>query len=76
MPTPSHASRHTVPFRVEPCSLTNWRCRCCGALLGRYLDHRLQISFARGHDYYATLPVTTRCRSCKTLNELAARALA
>jgi len=62
----------TSPRRDKRC-LTNWRCRSCGHLLGRYLDHRMQISFARGHEYYVTLPVTTRCRSCRSLNELTPR---
>lgn len=66
-----------IPFPTSPRgdarSLTNWRCRSCGALLGRYLDRRMQISFARGHEYYVTLPVTTRCRTCKSLNELTPR---
>ena len=61
---------HRATTRNVSDSLTNWRCRCCGALLGRYLDHRMQISFARGHEYYVTLPVTTRCRTCRSLNEL------
>jgi phage FluMu protein Com len=61
--------------RADSRRLTNWRCRQCGALLGRYLDHRMQITFARGHEFYVTLPVTTRCRRCKSLNELAAHPL-
>lgn len=71
MATPTTAIP-TSPRR-DARSLTNWRCRSCGQLLGRYLDHRMQISFARGHEYYVTLPVTTRCRTCKSLNELALR---
>ena len=64
---------HRATTRKDSDSLTDWRCRCCGHLLGRYLDHRMQISFARGHEYYVTLPVTTRCRTCKSLNELSGR---
>lgn len=51
--------------------LPAWRCSCCGGVLGRKLPGRLEICFSRGHSYYATLPVTARCRSCKTMNELA-----
>jgi len=50
--------------------LPAWRCACCGGVLGRKLPGRLEIRFSRGHSYYATLPVTARCRTCKTMNEL------
>ena len=51
-----------------------WRCRGCGRLLGVVLDERLEIRFARGHQYRASLPVSCVCRNprCNTLNELAA----
>jgi hypothetical protein len=50
--------------------LPAWRCICCGGVLGRKMPGRLEIRFSRGHSYYATLPVTARCRTCKTMNEL------
>ena len=73
MSTQPKIERRKITTRTG--SLTNWRCRCCGALLGRHAGHRMQITFARGHDYYVTLPVTTRCRTCKSLNELTASPL-
>jgi len=33
---------------------------------------RLHIRFARGHEYLVGFPVTSICRSCRTLNELVA----
>jgi len=49
-----------------------WRCRGCGHLLGIADGNRLQIRFARGHQYWAALPVTCVCKNprCNTLNEL------
>ncbi len=73
MATPTTPNHRTSPAHRATGRLTAWRCRGCGALLGRYLDRRMQISFARGHEYYVTLPVTTRCRTCKSLNELSGR---
>ena len=50
-----------------------WRCKGCGRLLGIVEYDRLEIRFARGHQYRVTLPVTCVCRNpqCNTLNELA-----
>lgn len=48
-----------------------WRCTRCGKLLGILEDARLHIRFARGHEYIVGFPVTSVCRSCRTLNELA-----
>ncbi|MCU9848936.1 hypothetical protein OEZ60_13070 [Defluviimonas sp. WL0024] len=73
MATRTETHRSSPRPRAGDDPLCNWRCRCCGALLGRYLDNRLQIRFARGHEYYVTLPVTTRCRTCMSLNELVGR---
>ena len=73
MTTRTEHQNHSLAPRAGSDPMTNWRCRSCGALLGRYLDHRLQIQFARGHEYYVTLPATTRCRSCRSLNELTGR---
>jgi phage FluMu protein Com len=47
-----------------------WRCTRCGKLLGVLEGNRLHIRFARGHEYIVGLPVTSVCRSCRTLNEL------
>jgi len=48
-----------------------WRCTRCGKLLGLREGDRLHIRFARGHEYLVGFPVTSICRSCRTLNELA-----
>lgn len=48
-----------------------WRCRTCSKLLGVTSKNRLQIRFARGHQYAVGLPAATTCRGCGTLNELA-----
>lgn len=50
-----------------------WRCTRCGKLLGVLEDDRLHIRFARGHQYIVGFPATSVCRSCRTLNELAAQ---
>jgi hypothetical protein len=49
-----------------------WRCRGCGRLLGVVANGRLEIRFARGHQYHTALPATCVCRNpdCNTLNEL------
>jgi len=47
-----------------------WRCTRCGKLLGLREGDRLHIRFARGHEYLVGFPVTSICRSCRTLNEL------
>lgn len=47
-----------------------WRCSRCGKLLAVVRGDRLHIQFARGHEYFVGFPAATRCRSCKTLNEL------
>jgi len=47
-----------------------WRCENCNARLAdRQRDH-LEIQFARGHRYVASLPATAACRRCGRLNHL------
>jgi hypothetical protein len=46
-----------------------WRCTC-GKLLGVVEKGRLQIRFARGHQYLVGFPASTVCRGCGSLNEL------
>ncbi len=53
-----------------------WRCTRCRKLLGLMEGDRLHIRFARGHEYLVGFPVTSICRSCRTLNELAEPCLA
>ncbi len=48
-----------------------WRCTRCRKLLGLMEGDRLHIRFARGHEYLVGFPVTSICRSCRALNELA-----
>jgi len=47
-----------------------WRCTKCGKLLGVLEGDRLYIEFTRGHRYIVTLPATTVCRACHSLNEV------
>lgn len=49
-----------------------WRCQGCNRLLGVVDRGRLEIRFARGHQYRVALPATCVCRNprCNTLNEL------
>ena len=54
------------------CGMANsdWRCTRCDKLLGRVLDDRLHLRFARQHEYHAALPASCTCRGCGALNEL------
>lgn len=49
-----------------------WRCKGCGNLLGILDGNRIEIRFARGHQYLVGFPVTCVCRDprCNTLNEI------
>lgn len=50
--------------------MKEWRCIRCNKLLAVIDGDRLHIRFARGHEYLVGYPVTSVCRSCRTLNEL------
>ena len=52
----------------------DWRCTCCGKLLGQFRGDRLHVRFTRGHEYLVSLPAQATCRGCGTLNEAAAPA--
>ncbi|WP_423209302.1 hypothetical protein E2976_15010 [Paracoccus yeei] len=52
----------------------DWRCNCCGKLLGVRRDGVMHLSFARGHEYLVSLPATATCRGCGTLNQATAPA--
>ena len=54
----------TAPMKLE------WRCKRCGKLLGVVDGVHLHIRFARGHEYFVSLPVTSICRNCGIPNEL------
>ncbi len=62
LPTPKPADQHPA--------LRDWRCQRCFKLLGRHDGARVQLHFARGHQYFAAMPVTAICRCCGKLNEL------
>jgi len=47
----------------------DWRCICCGKLLGIHRDGQMHLSFARGHEYLVNYPATATCRGCGTLNQ-------
>lgn len=47
----------------------DWRCTCCGKLLGQRHGSVVLVQFARGHQYRSPRPVSAVCRSCDTLNE-------
>lgn len=49
---------------------TEWRCQQCGKLLGKVEGTRLHLKFGRGYDYLVSLPATSVCRKCHSLNEL------
>jgi hypothetical protein len=52
----------------EP-KVRDWRCRCM-KLLGQQVGDRLEVRFARGHQYAMALPVSAVCRSCGRMNTL------
>lgn len=47
----------------------DWRCTCCGKLLGRRHGAVVLVQFARGHRYRVSRPASAVCRGCGTLNE-------
>ena len=52
---------------------TEWRCTRCDKLLGICRDGQLHLRFARGHEYFVSLPAVATCRGCGTLNHAPAR---
>ena len=64
---PSAGARLHAP---EP-GARDWRCRCCGRLLGRVRENRLHIKVKGFSEYVASLPCTATCRSCTAINEVA-----
>ena len=73
---PSHTGRSNQSGHITAPSAsrgsTEWRCVCCGKLLGVCRDGRMHLRFARGHEYLVSLPATATCRGCGTLNQAAA----
>lgn len=60
-----HTNRKTGGNGDQP-----WRCTKCCMKLGNRNERRVEICFARGHQYVVTIPVTAVCRNCGRLNEL------
>ena len=78
MPTPTsfRPARNVTAGRATRMAGTanDWRCNCCGKLLGVRRDGLIHVSFARGHEYLVSLPATATCRGCGTLNQATANA--
>jgi rubredoxin len=53
---------------------SDWRCTLCGKLLGVCQGDRLHLRFAQGHEYIVSIPASSICRGCGTLNEKSATA--
>lgn len=56
-------------------SHTEWRCTRCDKLLGIRRGGQLHLRFARGHEYFVSLPAVASCRGCGTLNKAPSPAL-
>ncbi|KGJ09731.1 hypothetical protein [Paracoccus sphaerophysae] len=78
MPTPTsfRPARNVTAGRATRMAGTanDWRCNCCGKLLGVRRDGLMHLSFARGHEYLVGFPATATCRGCGTLNQATAPA--
>lgn len=78
MPTPTsfRTARNVTAGRAKRMAGTanDWRCNCCGKLLGVRCDGLMHLSFARGHEYLVGFPATATCRGCGTLNQATAPA--
>ncbi|RDD64192.1 hypothetical protein DU478_21505 [Thalassococcus profundi] len=56
-------------FRTHT-SHRDWRCKRCFKLLGRIERSRVQLVISRSHQYLASVPISSVCRCCGTLNEM------
>ena len=79
MPTP-FPSRQAAPTRRSGAANANpttayWRCTRCDKLLGIRRGGQLHLRFARGHEYFVSLPAVATCRGCGTLNKAPSPAL-
>ncbi|MFC4669443.1 hypothetical protein ACFO5X_12845 [Seohaeicola nanhaiensis] len=69
MAAPFRPNRHTN--RSTSCTTEQtWLCSKCFMKLGHLNEQRVEICFARGHQYVVSIPVTAVCRNCGKLNEL------
>ena len=76
MPTihPSRPIRKAITRGARSADTSaDWRCNSCGKLLGMRRDGLMHLSFARGHEYLVSYPVTATCRRCGALNQATAR---
>ena len=53
--------------RIHIKESSDWRCNCCGKLLGVRHGARMHIRFRR-HNYIVSLPVEAACPGCATPN--------
>lgn len=49
-----------------------WRCHCCGKLLGIPMGEEMHIKIKSCPEYLVAYPVTAKCHGCGTLNKLSA----
>jgi hypothetical protein len=49
-----------------------WRCHCCGKLLGIPMGDEMHIKIKSCPEYLVAYPVTAKCHGCGTLNKLSA----
>jgi len=49
-----------------------WRCHCCGKLLGVPQGDEMHIKIKSCQEYLVAYPVTAKCHGCGTLNRLSA----
>ncbi len=68
---PSSRSTGSTRLHAPEPGARDWRCRCCGRLLGRVRDDRLHIKVKGFSEYVASLPCTATCRTCTAINEVA-----
>ena len=55
-----------VPARDE------WRCHCCGKLLGIPQGEEMHIRIKSCQEYLVAYPVTAKCHGCGSLNKMSA----
>lgn len=72
---PSRPIRNATARRIGRTAGTSsdWRCSCCGKLLGVRRDGLMHLRFQRGHEYLVSYPATATCRDCGVLNHANSR---
>jgi uncharacterized protein YaiE (UPF0345 family) len=56
----------------RPPERDEWRCHCCGKLLGIPHGDEMHIKIKSCQEYLVAYPVTAKCRGCGTMNKLSA----